>query len=145
MVADPPQPILLHLGTLAYDQDDALRSGRQPRLYLFGKLEQKAVIRWFRLQYRDALIFAIPNGGQRHIAVAAKLKAEGVLPGIPDLCIINENEVFFVEMKTVKGKLSTAQKEMIGKLSELGIITVVGYGFEDAKIKIEKRMKYLED
>lgn len=31
------------------------------------------------------LLHAIPNGGQRNKAVAAKLKAEGVKPGIPDV------------------------------------------------------------
>jgi hypothetical protein len=31
--------------------------------------------------------FAIPNGGQRHKAVAAKLKAEGVSPGYPDIAL----------------------------------------------------------
>ena len=48
---------------------------------------QIACVRWFRLQYPKHLIYAIPNGGRRNVAVAAKLKAEGVLPGVPDLHI----------------------------------------------------------
>ena len=32
-----------------------------------------------------ALIFAIPNGGKRHIGTARKLKAEGVRSGVPDI------------------------------------------------------------
>jgi hypothetical protein len=31
------------------------------------------------------LMHAIPNGGERHPAVAAKLKKEGVKPGVPDV------------------------------------------------------------
>ena len=33
------------------------------------------------------LLFAVPNGGDRHPAVASKLKAEGVKKGVPDLCL----------------------------------------------------------
>lgn len=33
------------------------------------------------------LLFAIPNGGERNRVVASKLKAEGVKPGVPDLCL----------------------------------------------------------
>ena len=32
------------------------------------------------------LLFAIPNGGDRNVSVAASLKAEGVRSGVPDLC-----------------------------------------------------------
>ena len=34
----------------------------------------------------------VPNGGQRHPAVAKKLKAEGVKAGVPDVLIFNEAE-----------------------------------------------------
>lgn len=36
---------------------------------------------------RDLPIFAIPNGGHRHIAVAKKMSAEGVQAGVPDICV----------------------------------------------------------
>lgn len=42
--------------------------------------EQQVFIQWFRFQYKNVRIFAIPNGGERHIAVATKLKSTGVLP-----------------------------------------------------------------
>ena len=32
-------------------------------------------------------MFRIPNGGSRHPAEAARLKAQGVKAGVPDLCI----------------------------------------------------------
>jgi hypothetical protein len=44
-------------------------------------------VNYFRLRYPKGLIFAIPNGGQRNVIVASKLKAEGVLSGVPDLCV----------------------------------------------------------
>ena len=52
---------------------------------------QVAVINWCRMARKDypeaQRIFAIPNGGARHVAVAIKLKAEGVRQGVPDLCL----------------------------------------------------------
>ena len=55
--------------------------------------EQATFISWFRFQFPGVLIFAIPNGA--HLAGDAKararhmarLKWEGVVSGIPDLCI----------------------------------------------------------
>ena len=50
--------------------------------------EQVLIFKWARLSEGRwpelALLFAIPNGGHRHKAVAAKLKAEGVRAGVPD-------------------------------------------------------------
>lgn len=51
--------------------------------------EQSLVARWASLNDRRfpelRLLFAVPNGGDRHRAVAALLKAEGVKKGVPDL------------------------------------------------------------
>lgn len=33
------------------------------------------------------MLYAIPNGGARNKITGAKLKAEGVKPGVPDLCL----------------------------------------------------------
>jgi hypothetical protein len=38
---------------------------------------------------RNVLITAVPNGGQRNKAVAGKLKAEGVRPGVPDILVFD--------------------------------------------------------
>lgn len=52
---------------------------------------QSAIVRWADLNSGAhpelRLLFAIPNGGWRHPTTAAKLKAEGVRPGVPDLCL----------------------------------------------------------
>jgi hypothetical protein len=53
--------------------------------------EQCEVIRWARTHsdYLPELwlLFAVPNGGHRHPATAARLAAEGVARGVPDLCL----------------------------------------------------------
>lgn len=69
---------------------------------------------------RDLHWFAIPNGEKRHIAVASRLKAEGVRSGSPDICFMLENgKVAWLEMKAHKGQLSPNQKafrDMAGRL-----------------------------
>ena len=63
-----------------------------------------------------ALLFAIPNGGWRNAIVAAKLKAEGVTAGVPDLMLAvphGQYHGLFVEMKNGKqGRVSESQREM---------------------------------
>jgi hypothetical protein len=55
-------------------------------------------------------LFAIPNGGHRNKIVAKKLKAEGVLAGVPDLCLLTFNEPIFFEVKTPTGTVSPEQR-----------------------------------
>lgn len=79
--------------------------------------EQVAFVRWFRMQYPKMRIFAIPNGGARHIVAATKLKAEGVLSGVADLYIPKLR--LWIEMKRQKGGvLSDAQKEFRDYVTE---------------------------
>ena len=47
--------------------------------------EQRAVVEW--CAWRRIPVFHIPGGGSRHPAEAARLKAQGVKAGVPDLCI----------------------------------------------------------
>lgn len=80
-------------------------------------------------------IFAIPNGGHRHIVTAARLKLEGVKPGIPDLFLPVSRRGFyglFIEMKKITGTLSKVQKEKISKLKAQGYAVVVCKGAEKA-------------
>lgn len=90
---------------------------------------QCACIKWFRYRYPSAIIYAIPNGGQRNAIVAAKLKAEGVLAGVPDVHIPIARKGFhslYIEIKNgKKGVLSDRQKEVIDKLIAEGHKVVV--------------------
>lgn len=105
---------------------------------------QKALVSWFRLTYKDAIIFSVANGGYRDPREAKTLKQTGLLAGIPDLCILTNNKMFFVEMKKQKGgTLSKVQKDMIPKIEHLGFKVIVGYGFRDAKEKVEEYLSYI--
>ena len=95
--------------------------------------EQKAFFEWFRLAYPNVVAFAIPNGGQRNKIVAAKLKAEGVLPGVPDILIADGKPGCFIEMKSTKGSTSKIQEQRIQELSKAGYRVEVCYGWDQAK------------
>lgn len=101
--------------------------------------EQKAVVKWFDLQY-PALrgrLAAVPNGGQRHPAVAAKLKAEGVRKGYPDLQLLvphNGHHGLIIEMKRIRvSRIEPEQLEWLEWFAAMGYRAVVCKGFEAAK------------
>jgi hypothetical protein len=68
-------------------------------------------------------MYAIPNGGERNVAVAAKLRAEGVRAGVSDVCLPIARgpfHGFYIEMKKPGGKESDKQKEFGAFLVEQG-------------------------
>lgn len=102
--------------------------------------EQMLFVQWFRRQHPHHRIFAIPNGGARHPAVAAKLKATGTVAGVPDLYVPALH--LWVEMKRQKGGvLSAVQKDWIEYLESIGDTVIVGKGWEDAVNKFKKMYK----
>lgn len=98
------------------------------------------------LRARRIRFFAVPNGGQRHPAVAAKLKAEGCEPGAPDLVItqrppgLHGIAAIAIEMKRRNGVPSDVrpeQREWLGHLTEQGWRTAVCFGADDAIALLE--------
>lgn len=88
-------------------------------------------------------IFAIPNGGHRHVVVAAKLKAEGVKRGVPDICIPfprGRYHGMYIEMKKKGNTTSPKQKEYLVFLESVGYVTVVCYSATEAM----KMLKWYE-
>lgn len=68
-------------------------------------------------------MYAIPNGGERNVAVAGRLKAEGVKSGVSDVCLPVRswpNHGLYIEMKKPGGKESEAQKEFGAFLKDQG-------------------------
>ena len=111
--------------------------------------EQANLIQWAalnRVKYPELdLLFAIPNGGHRHPVVAAKMKAEGVKAGVPDLQLPVPRGVYiglFIEMKRkVGGVVSKKQAEWREALSAVGHCVRVCHGWEDA---VKTITQYLE-
>lgn len=97
--------------------------------------EQREFVSWFRQTHPGVRIFAIPNGGHRSMATAARLKVEGVMPGVPDLFIPAWG--LWVEMKRTKGgRIDEAQEDWHGYLTLNGYSVIVGKGCQDAKQQV---------
>jgi hypothetical protein len=87
--------------------------------------------RWPELR----LLYAIPNGGDRHPVVAAKMKAEGVRAGVPDYCLPVARGGYhglYVELKTPTGYPSREQRAWIAALREQGYRAEVCRGWAAA-------------
>ncbi len=102
---------------------------------------QVALIKWFDLYYKEfrGRLFAIPNGGQRNVIVATKLKAEGVRRGVPDLMLplpMGDYSGLFIELKNEKGRPTEEQDDWIDYLNAIGYFAILCRGFDEAKIAI---------
>ena len=106
---------------------------------------QTACVKWFRLQYPDLIIYAVPNGGSRNAREAQRLKAEGVLAGVADLVVLlPQGKSLYIEMK-VKGNKQTDNQKEFQKIAEnLGHTYDVCYSFEEFKEVIERETKNAE-
>ena len=116
------------------------RSGRADRPAASEHDEQVAVVQWFAAAHRalDGHLFAIPNGGDRHAAVAAKLRAEGVRRGVPDLFLMlprGQWSGLFIEMKrrnAPPSAVKTEQREFIDRAERHGYRAVACRGADEA-------------
>ena len=109
-------------------------------------LAQSLLIKWFRLQYpyMAKCLFAIPNGGARHIGTAIKLKSEGVTAGVADLFLMIPTKTkhgLFLEMKTEVGKLQQNQKDFLSLAESMGYGAEVAYGFTHGQEIIKKYLR----
>ena len=96
--------------------------------------------RWPELR----LLHAIPNGGKRDIRTAAMLKAEGVKPGVPDICLPvprGDCHGLYIELKRRKGgTVSKEQQAWIAALMEQKYCCAVCHGWEAARDEILRYM-----
>lgn len=105
----------------------------QQRLRKSAKNEhclQRKIVDWCRGFGRDVIrerFAAIPNGGARDRITGAKLKAEGVRAGMPDLIFWRDGgRVLWVEVKNgASGRMSPEQKDLHASMKADGHIVVV--------------------
>lgn len=100
---------------------------------------QKALMDWTEWEsskYPELkLLFAVPNGGVRHIGTAQKLKREGVKSGVPDLFLPvpkGDYHGLFLELKRKGGRLSAEQRDWLGNLQAQGYKAACAFGLESA-------------
>lgn len=112
-------------------------------------LEQAALMRELELCHPAAfdLIYHVPNGGHRVKAVAAKLKAQGVKAGIPDLVLSMARGGYFglyIEFKATPpndAAVSANQQQRLRKLNEQGYLAIVCRGHFDAMEQIRAYLR----
>ena len=97
-------------------------------------VEQREFVSWFRKTFPAVRILAIPNGSQRSRTTGARLKAEGVVAGVPDLLVPAWS--LWIEMKRADGgAVSETQKDWHAYLVSIGHTVFVCRGFLHAKEK----------
>ena len=110
-------------------------------------MEQQSLITWWSAGGRVSLglpdcatLLAIPNGGWRHPSTAARLRAEGVTPGIPDLFLAwpakgGNAAGLWIEMKRADGgRLSPAQAQRMSDLELSGYSCCCAHGWQAAAL-----------
>lgn len=102
---------------------------------------QSTCVRWFKYQYPQYVIFAIPNGGSRNPIEAKRLQREGVLAGVADLIVLADNKTLFIEMKHGKGKQSDKQKDFQKQIQKLGFSYFICNSFDKFQNIVENEIE----
>lgn len=85
------------------------------RLPAASDVDAGAMLAWYLL--------AIPNGGARSVREGARLKAEGVKPGVSDLLLPLRRQGkagFWLEMKAPKQRPTKSQREWLSRMDLAG-------------------------
>lgn len=83
--------------------------------------------------------FHVPNGGHRHPAVAAQLKAQGVKRGVPDILLPVRTSGYVglaIELKAGQNRETKHQRIWLQHLSLNGWCTSTCYGWKAAARRI---------
>lgn len=103
---------------------------------------QIACVRWFRCQYPNLIIYAVPNGGSRNVREAQRLKSEGVLAGVADLVVLlPQGKSIYIEMKVKGNRQTDNQKDFQKKAIALEHNYAVCYSFEEFQQVIENQIQ----
>lgn len=112
-------------------------------------LEQAALITELRIRMPEVaeLIYHVPNGGHRLKKVAAELKEQGVVAGVPDLVLTMARGGYFglyIEFKATPpnaAPVSDSQHKWIRRLNDQGYLAVVCRGHFDAMEQIRAYLR----
>jgi hypothetical protein len=108
--------------------------GLKPRDTNAEAQRQAAIVDYVRWVAPHIVIWAVPNGGLRTKAEAARLKWTGVLAGVLDLTLaLPDARSAFWETKTPRGRLSDDQLAIIDRLTALGHSCAVVRDIDDAR------------
>lgn len=93
---------------------------------------QADILELLRTAYPDVFVFSIPNGGYlMDPRAVARLKWQGLRPGMPDLGLCWQSKIGFIEVKSWVGRLSPEQTEVHGILRSKGHLVAVCRNTDD--------------
>ena len=110
--------------------------------------EQQLLFQWARMQsgkYPElTLLYHIPNEGKRSHKTGARMKAEGLKSGVPDICLPvarGGHHGLYIELKRVKNsRVTEEQMRWLEDLARQGYVAAVCRGADEA---IELITRYL--
>lgn len=102
--------------------------------------EQRTLFEWARRMEGRwpelRMLYHIPNEGKRSLRTGARMKAEGLKSGVPDICLPvprGGNHGLYIELKRRKNsKVTQEQLEWIMDLASQGYVAAVCRGCDDA-------------
>ena len=107
-----------------------------------GDKMKESTLQQIICQYMSAngiFYFSIPN---EHYNISFKqrtvLKKMGLVPGMPDLAILANNTIYFMELKVEDGVLNKHQKIIIPRLIEKGYKVAIVYSYEQAVEQLKR-------
>jgi len=110
--------------------------------------EQQEFVKYARMIMKDEyrnLLFSIPNEAKRSMSTASRMKAEGMVAGVPDLFLAissGEYHGLFIEMKRInRAVVSDSQKIMIELLKDQGFKVVICEGSVSAMDEFRAYLK----
>lgn len=112
-------------------------------------VEQQRLIQWAKMNEGAhpelEMLYHIPNEGKRSRKNGARLKAEGLRSGVPDLCLPVARcgcHALYIELKRMRGGRPTQdQLDWIDLLTKQGNMAMVCCGWEQAAEVIERYLK----
>src|SRR5262245_42876047 len=134
-------PIRIHISELSEEARlEKLGVKRRARPRELERQHQVALIKWVK-SVKDTypvlkLLYAVPNGGHRNVKVAKKLKAEGVIAGVADLCLPAARRGYhglYLEMKSEEGVTTKEQQAFLRGVFEEGYCAVIAQGVDEAR------------
>ena len=102
--------------------------------------EQQTLFQWARMMCGKwpelKLLYHIPNEGERSQKTGARMKAEGLKKGVPDICLPvarGGNHGLYIELKRVENsRVTQEQLEWIEALMAQGYVAAVCRGCDEA-------------